>query len=177
MVWGGPAWAHSPTGDMTVTKAQQVGPDRVEVQVGITYTNDSDLATEATVTATLTGPGGATVGPVPLPLVGPNSSLYGAGITVPTAGDWAVQVTSTEPAASATGTVSVAAQAAATSSVAPTTVAGSAAPTTAPAASTTTSSTSSDGGSSTGVVVALVLAAVVVVGAVGFVLVRRGSSS
>lgn len=99
------AWAHSDDGEMTVTNAEQSGPNTVQVQVGIVYANDREIADQASVTATLSGPNGATVGPVTLPLE--TGSLYGAAVDVPSPGPWQVDVTSTAPAASASATVTV----------------------------------------------------------------------
>jgi hypothetical protein len=112
------AWAHSDEGVMTVTKAEQSGSNTVQLQAGIVYANDNDLAEQASVTATLTGPDGATVGPVALVLE--TGSLYGAAVEVPSPGTWQVDVSSSEPASSASATVTVIAM---TESTAPATTA------------------------------------------------------
>lgn len=110
----GTAGAHDDKGEMTVTKLEQTSPRTVSVEVGIVYSGDQHLAEDAGVTATLTGADGSTVGPVPLPLVSPESSLYGAEVQVPSPGTWSVSVASTEPASEATGTVEVTAEATST---------------------------------------------------------------
>lgn len=120
----GPAHAHGPEGEMTVIVAEPAGASEIELEVGILYTNDQELAEEATVTATLTGPDGTVVGPVELPRR--SGATYAATVPVPTPGSWAIAVESAAPAASATTVVEVTGQAPATSA-APTS---SAAPTT-----------------------------------------------
>ena len=67
------------TGEVTVTRAEQSGPDRIDLEVGIVYGDDGHLAADATVTATLLGPSGDSIGPVTLQRVDPNSSLF-AGV-------------------------------------------------------------------------------------------------
>lgn len=106
----GTAGAHGDEGEMTLTRFEQVGPTTVEVEVGIVYKGDGHLAEDAAVEATLTGPEGATVGPVELTRTAENSSLYAASIDVTAPGDWEAVVTSTEPEGEATGTVTVAEQ-------------------------------------------------------------------
>jgi hypothetical protein len=112
----GVASAHGDEGELTVTKLEQVGPTTIAVEAGIVYEGDGHLAEDAEVTATLSGPGGATVGPVQLVRTGESTSLYAATVEVPAAGDWSVEVTSTEPAAEATQSISVTEQAAPVSS-------------------------------------------------------------
>lgn len=102
-----PAGAHGDEGELTLTRAEQSGPSTVEVEVGIVYANDGHLAQGATVTATLTGPDGATVGPVTLTRTGETTSLYAATVDVTAPGDWSVAVTSTEPTGSTSGSVTV----------------------------------------------------------------------
>src|SRR5690606_29076957 len=63
----GPAGARGAEGAMTVIRAEQTGPGRAEVELGLLYANDNEVAEEATVTVTATGPGGEVVGPVPAP--------------------------------------------------------------------------------------------------------------
>jgi hypothetical protein len=105
-----PAAAHGDEGELTLTKVEQTGPTTVSIEVGIVYEGDGHLAEDAQVSATLTGPDGATVGPVDLTRSGDTTSLYQAAVEVPTQGDWAVAVTSTEPAGEVSGSVTVAAQ-------------------------------------------------------------------
>lgn len=118
MVGATDAWAHGDEGAMTVTTAEQTGPNTVQLQVGIVYANDQELADQAIVTATLAGPDGARVGPVALALE--TGSLYGAAVDVPSPGPWQIEVTSTAPTASASATVTVNA---ASETTAPTTTA------------------------------------------------------
>lgn len=112
----GVASAHGDEGELTVTKLELVGPTTVAVEAGIVYEGDGHLAEDAEVTATLRGPGGATVGPVQLVRTGESTSLYAATVEVPAAGDWSVEVISTEPAAEAVQSISVTEQAAPVSS-------------------------------------------------------------
>ncbi len=93
----GVAGAHGDTGEITVTRAEQIGPNRIDLEVGIVHGDDGHIATEATVSATLVGPAGDTVGPVPLAQVDPESSLYAAQIEVSGPGSWAVAIDSTNP--------------------------------------------------------------------------------
>jgi hypothetical protein len=102
-----PAGAHGAEGELTLTKAEQTGPTTVEVEVGIVYANDGHLAESAAVTATLTGPDGATVGPVELTRTGETTSLYAATVDVTAVGEWSVAVTSSEPAGATSGSVTV----------------------------------------------------------------------
>ena len=93
------AGAHGDTGELSVTRAEQSGPNRIDLEVGIVHGDDGHIASEATVSATLVGPAGDTVGPVPLAQVDPDSSLYAAEIEVSGPGSWAVAVDSTNPSA------------------------------------------------------------------------------
>lgn len=175
----GTASAHGDEGELTVTKLEQVGPTSVAIEAGIVYEGDGHLAEDATVTATLIGPGGATVGPVQLTRTGESTSLYAATVEVPATGDWSVEVTSTEPAAEATQAIAVTEQAAAASSTtAPATDGDTADGTTTTAAAeeldaepvTTTAEAEEDEASSPNLTLvvgaSLVLFAIVMVGAV-----------
>lgn len=102
-----PAGAHGAEGELTLTKVEQNGPTTVEVEVGIVYANDGHLAEDAAVSATLTGPDGATVGPVELTRTGETTSLYAATVDVTAVGEWSVVITSTEPTGSTSGSVTV----------------------------------------------------------------------
>ena len=162
--------AHGDEGELELTTFEQTGPMTVEVEVGIVYEGDGHLAEDASVTATLSGPGGATVGPVELVWAGENSSLYAATVDVPATGDWTVAVTSTDPTGSADGTLTVEEQAATTTPEAPTTTA-TPATTDAPAPTTIddelAEAEGDDGVSPAVIVIAcLVLAALVIGGAV-----------
>lgn len=96
LVGAPPAGAHGDEGEMTVIAAEPgADPDTVRVEIGLLYANDDDLATEATVTATLTNADGQTVGPVPVPRI--EDARYGTEIAVPSPGTWTVVVTSTNP--------------------------------------------------------------------------------
>lgn len=105
---------------MTVTVAEQTGPDRVRVEVGITHTDDDHLARDAEVSVMLTGVDDAVVGPVSLTLVDPNSSRYGAEIDVPYDGEWMVDVRSTNPTAETSAVITVSDDIAATTTGRPT---------------------------------------------------------
>lgn len=106
-VGAGTAGAHDDVGEMTVTSSVQAGPGTVRLEVGLVYENDGHLAEDATVTATLTGPDGATAGPVTLDRVDESSSLYAAEVPVPSTGTWAAQISSTGPTATATAAIEV----------------------------------------------------------------------
>lgn len=99
------ALAHSEEGAMTVTAAEPAGPNQIRLEVGIVYTSDGHLAEEATVVATLTGPDGATIGPVDVPQL--RSALYSTTIDVPSPGAWELTIGATEPEATATTSVTV----------------------------------------------------------------------
>jgi hypothetical protein len=107
------AW-HGDEGGMTVTVAEQAGPNRVRVEVGITHADDEHLAREAEVSALLTGVDDVVIGPVPLTLVDPDSSRYGAEIDVPYDGEWTVDVDSTNPTAETSAVIIVSDDATAT---------------------------------------------------------------
>jgi hypothetical protein len=172
--------AHGDEGTMTITKAEATSPTSIRVEAGLVYANDEELATGATVTATATGPGGATAGPAPLSRLDEDSSVYGGDLTVPQPGSWQVQVTSTEPAAEASSTVEVAQattttapSATSTTAAAPSTTAAELAPETSNAAAT---KDDDDGDSNTGLIALVVAAVVVVGGGVSWYLVsKRGS--
>jgi hypothetical protein len=123
VVGSGTAAAHGDEGEMSVTRLEQVGPTTVEVEVGIVYEGDGHLAEDAQVSATLAGPGGASVGPVQLERTGEATSLYVATVEVPAVGEWTATVTSSEPTAEASQAVTVAEQAPATTKAPATTVA------------------------------------------------------
>ena len=102
------AGAHDETGgELTVTRLEQSGPGRVSIEVGIVHGADGHIADTASVTVTLSGPAGDTVGPVQLEQVDPNSSLFAAEIEVPGPGSWAVTVDATEPEATLSTEVDV----------------------------------------------------------------------
>ena len=108
LVGASPAAAHGDEGELTLTKVEQTGPTTVSIEVGIVYEGDGHLAEDANVSATLTGPDGATVGPVDLTRTSDTTSLYQATVEVPAPGDWSVSVESAEPAGEVTGGVTVA---------------------------------------------------------------------
>jgi hypothetical protein len=167
----GTASAHGDEGEVELTRFEQTGPATVEVEVGIVYEGDGHLAEDASVTATLSGPDGASVGPVELAWGGEGSSLYSAEVSVPTVGDWSVAVTTTDPSGQVDGTLTVVEQADTTTTGAPTTTA---APTTSTEDAavvddglTTDEDAADDSGVSPAVIViaCLVLAALVIGGA------------
>lgn len=98
-VWASPAFGHSDEGEMKITKATATSPTTIELEAGITFANDNDLAEEAVVTATATDQAGASVGPIAMPRR--TGALYAATIEVPGPGVWTIAVSSTEPVASA----------------------------------------------------------------------------
>lgn len=182
LLLGSPAAsAHGATGTMTITTANQTGPLTVQVEVGIKYENDDDLAEEAKVEATLTEADGTKVGPVSLPQI--RNALYGTALQVPKAGTYAIAVTSTSPKASASGSVKVTGDPAnggsSGASVSSVTTAGGggASSTTAPATTTTGApATSSASSSSTPLIVGVVVVLVLVGAVGGFLAVRRKGS-
>ena len=107
--WGtvAPAAAHDDTGKMTVTQSEQSAPLTVQLEVGLEYSGDGHLAEDATVQAVLTGPDGATVGPVAMERVAADSALYSAQVEVPAPGTWAAQISSTDPTATAAAAIEV----------------------------------------------------------------------
>lgn len=109
----GPAGAHGPVGTMGIEVVPGAAPLTAQVRILLEYANDREVAAGATVTATATGPEGATVGPVPL--LDRGQGRYDAVLTVPTAGSWSVAVTAADPAATAEATVSVSATSSSTS--------------------------------------------------------------
>ena len=119
----GPAAAHGDTGEITVTRAEQTGPNRIELEVGVVHSDDAHIASEASVSATLTGPAGDTVGPIELTQVDPESSLYAAQVDVSGPGSWAVAVESTNPTGSVQAEVDVVQSDGTTTTEAPSTTA------------------------------------------------------
>lgn len=92
------ASAHGDTGTMEVLVAEAPDGREARVEVGVLHL-DGDQATEATVTATLVGPDGATSEAVTLSPV--SGARYGATIPVTGPGQWTLEATSTDPAATA----------------------------------------------------------------------------
>lgn len=173
------ASAHSDAGTMTLTKLEQIGPERVRLEVGIVYEGDGHLAEDATVSATLKSTSGDTVGPVDLARVGEQSSLYGAEIEVSGTGSWTATVTSTNPTATAEATVEVAAESTTTTAATPTSTApestsppSTTSATTAPAEDASSEDDDSD---NTGLYIVLAAVAVIVLGGLGVLLARRSS--
>ena len=161
------AGAHGGEGEMTVIIAEQSGDRQVTLEVGLLYENDDDLAIDATVTVTGTGPEGATLAATPLPLEA-EGAKYKAAIDLPVDGAWAFTITSTDPVAAADATVTVAALTSTTPAV-PTTAETTAAPATTtttgvPIPETGTDSSDGRGGSSTGILIGVGVAAVALVG-------------
>lgn len=101
----GPAAAHGDEGSMEVLTAEARSAEEIYVEVGVVYEGDEDLATEAEVTVTATGPDGATAGPVAVPVL--EDAKYATTLAVPAPGTWTVTVTSEGPDASAEATVEV----------------------------------------------------------------------
>jgi len=184
----GTAAAHGDEGELTLTRLEATGPTTVEIEVGIVYEGDGHLAESATVSASLTGPSGATLGPLQMERTGDTTSLYAVSTEV-TPGDWAVQVTSTEPTGEVRGTVTVVGEPAAATGQdpAPDATAIADEPSTDErgdepvafdgdeAAVTTAALVPDDGGSDAALIVGLVAAAVVLIGG-GVVIVRNRRS-
>jgi len=101
----GPVAAHSEQGELTVVVAEAPAPGMVRLEVGLVYANDGHLAEESSVTASLTGPGGVTLGPVDLPRIA--GARYGTEVPVPTPGTWQVTFAATGPTAQGTATIEV----------------------------------------------------------------------
>ncbi|MCB1006038.1 MAG: hypothetical protein KDB35_17795 [Acidimicrobiales bacterium] len=162
-LWSSPAFGHADEGEMKITKATATSPTTIEVEAGITFANDDDLAEEAVVTATVTDQAGTSVGPIPMPRR--TGALYAATIELPNPGTWTIAVSSTEPTANATTQVDT--TTAVSTSQASTTQTTSATSTTAgtAVASSTTTPEQTDNSTTTVVVAAIVVAAAIGVGA------------
>jgi YtkA-like len=100
-----PAFAHSDQGTMTAEVRPGADPTTVTARARVVFANDGHPASEATVTVTATGPGGAQAGPTTLNRV--DEGEYEAALTLPAAGEWTLQFTAANPAASATVTATV----------------------------------------------------------------------
>jgi cobalamin biosynthesis Mg chelatase CobN len=172
-----PAAAHSAAGEMTVLRAEQVGPGEVQVEVGIVFSDDGHLAEEATVTATPTAADGSTRPPVALPQI--SGGRYGGPVAVDASGTWSMAVASTDPTAAATATVEVADQPAAPSTTAPPTTGSTTSrpstttPTTSGTAPPATTAAGGSSSSSAPLVVGIV-GAVAVAAVASAVVLRRG---
>lgn len=105
------ASAHSEEGEVTLTKTDQTGPTTVYIQAGVVYKSDGHLAEDAQVSATLSSPSGATVGPTVLTPgestgtenAGVTAALYEATVELPSAGEWSISLTSQNPSAQTDG--------------------------------------------------------------------------
>lgn len=118
-VFGGNAAAHSDGGSMQIITLEQTGPLTVTIEAGVTFANDGHLAADAAVQATLSGPGGESIGPIALQGGGEGSGLYLAEVVLPAPGPWSAEVTSSNPSARADGEVQVSAEAGGTPDVPP----------------------------------------------------------
>lgn len=164
--WSPPASAHSDEGEMTITNASATSPTTIDVEAGITYGDDDDLAEEALVTVTATDQAGTSVGPIAMPRR--TGALYATSIELPKPGIWVLAVSSTDPAANAEAQVDttspVATSASSSSTTTPTTT-----PTTpstsataeTPDASQTDTSEQTDNSTATVVIVAIALIAAI----------------
>jgi hypothetical protein len=158
-----PALAHGDEGEMTVTVAEQSGPNAVTIEVGILYSDDGHLAEEAVVNALLTASDGTTVGPVELS--GITGARYGAEVTVHTFGEWSVVITSENPSAQAQAIITVTETTTTTTTTAATTTTTTAATTTSTAPLTTTTEPPPGDPEGPGVWLPLVIGAVLIGGA------------
>ena len=151
-----PALAHDTQGLMTAEARPATDAQAVTARARIVYANDGHPAGEAAVTVTGTGPGGAQA--VPTTLTPVDDGEYEAVIALPAPGEWSLQFSATNPAATATTTHTVSA---------PTTTA---APTSEPRRAIQRSDDDSSGLNASLVVIG---GAVVVAALVGVVLVMR----
>ena len=172
----GIAAAHGDEGDMTVVTAKQGGERTIDLEVGILFSNDDELATDATVTVTGTGPDGAVLAATPLPRT--EGAKYGASVDVPVEGTWNLTITSTRPDATAQATVEVTAAPAQTTvtstTEATTTTAASASTTAAPAPTT---DATDDEASSSGLLIVGGVVALAGVAAIAWVIASRRKQS
>jgi hypothetical protein len=165
-----PAGAHGAAGKMTVLRAEQKAPTTAEIEVGLLYANDSEVAEEATVTVTAISPTGGIAGPVTA-VRESSSSRYLATVELTALGTWSFTVNAANPAAQVTGSVEMAPPAT-TTTAAPVTTAvpvTTAAPAPvinpAPAPPAEPDSGGLSGGALAGVIVALVVVGVLALGA------------
>jgi hypothetical protein len=103
----GPAFAHSDQGAMTAEAGPGPQPRSLTARARLVFADDGHAANDAAVTVTGTGPGGAPVGPTQLSRV--DEGEYEVVVALPVAGDWSLQFTSTNPAATVATTSMVAA--------------------------------------------------------------------
>ena len=94
-----PAAAHSDTGTIEVVSVTAPAPLSLRVDANITYVDDGHPASTATATVVAERAGAPTVGPVVL-TASSTAGRYGATITVPSAGDWTLRLSSLSPTAS-----------------------------------------------------------------------------
>jgi hypothetical protein len=100
-----PAFAHSDQGTMAAEARPAAQPMAVTARARVVFANDGHPANEAAVTVTGSGPGGAPVTPTPLNRV--EDGEYEVVVTLPAAGDWTLQFSSTNPTANAAATATV----------------------------------------------------------------------
>lgn len=106
------AAAHGDDGAMDVLASRPSGDASILIEVSIPF-EDGDLAENAVVTATLTGPD-SRIPDVPLPRTSSLTASYAADIEVPRPGTWLIALRSTSPVAEATVQVQVRGDSAAT---------------------------------------------------------------
>jgi LPXTG-motif cell wall-anchored protein len=93
-----PVGAHSSEGLMMVEAHDTADEDKVEVRARVTYLNDSDPASGASVTVNGLGPAGEAL---PQQALAPDGSgIYTAVVELPTVGQWTLRVASADPTAS-----------------------------------------------------------------------------
>jgi hypothetical protein len=129
----GPAAAHGDEGQMTVVDATESAPMTISVEVGLVHADDQHLAEEAEVWVQASS-ADTQLERVGLTRTGEGSAVYAGQISVPSPGEWTLSFESTDPAATAQASVSVA-------EAAPESTTSTAAPTTSPP---TTSATDTD---------------------------------
>jgi hypothetical protein len=93
----GAASAHSDDGLIVVEARETDDETTVEVRARLTYANDGDPASGATVTVEGTGPSGEVLAPQPLSPDG--AGIYAAVVALPATGTWKLRVVAVGPSA------------------------------------------------------------------------------
>lgn len=99
LAWStGPVSGHEGAGALALEQSSPVTGNQVRYVVRLTTVNDGHAAVNATITATLVAADGTPQTPVPLAAVD-EDGRYGATITFPAPGAWAVRFTAVKPPA------------------------------------------------------------------------------
>lgn len=104
LVFASAGLAHSEAGEMEILTLGQKGENTIIIEVGLVFADDGHIAEEATVTATVRGPGGPYS--TELDRVG-DGSRYSGTVDVDQPGEFRVVVESEDPEAKASGDVSI----------------------------------------------------------------------